>query len=222
MTETFAERRARTRAAFEAEWQANHGPRTLTNDDPINPHKHVADTEPGTRCMVQWGGLCMIPHDCRCPILWACQGGCYQTEVSSSYHPNRPTVAPEPEPTPAPSSDEHEIAIDRTKWDMVHVADDTWNVRVDGHDAAMAIENPRSEDGFSVYLSGETVWPENAETWEKYFPTQELTIQGVRAAWEEYWAYCDSCGEPTAEADRAVLVVGSDTIGVHCPACRQA
>ena len=90
MAESFQERIARRRAAFEAEWQRDHGPRTLTNDDPINPHKHVADTERGTQCMARTDGLCFIAHDCRCPILFACMGGCYRTEAWRSYHPNRP------------------------------------------------------------------------------------------------------------------------------------
>ena len=75
---TFAERRAASRAKFEAEWNAAHGPLVLTNDDPINPHRHYADTEPGTRCMVDRNGLCHIPHNCTCPILFACNGGCYR------------------------------------------------------------------------------------------------------------------------------------------------
>ena len=75
---TFAERRAAVRAKFEAEWDAAHAPLMPTNDDPINPHKHYADTAAGSRCLVGPDYTCFVPHHCRCAILWACNGGCYR------------------------------------------------------------------------------------------------------------------------------------------------
>lgn len=77
---TFAERRAIQRAKFEAEWNERHAPGKLIGDDPINPHKHYAHTEPG-KCRPDANGVCHIPHLCRCPIIFACMGGCYKTEA---------------------------------------------------------------------------------------------------------------------------------------------
>lgn len=119
-TETFAERRARVRAELEAKWQAEHGPMCLTKDDPINPHKHVANTEPGTRCMVDRAGLCHIPHDCRCPILFACMGKCYEAETDRSVHPNRENVLA---PIQGPALPEKAPSFE---WQQVWDALDEW------------------------------------------------------------------------------------------------
>lgn len=78
MTQTFSERLAASKAKFQAEWNAAHAPLAPTNDDPCNPHKHYADTAPESHCMPRPDGTCFIPHQCRCSILWACNGGCYR------------------------------------------------------------------------------------------------------------------------------------------------
>jgi hypothetical protein len=126
-------------------------------------------------------------------------------------------------PFAAPASEpvaETEIAIDRTVWTIDNTDLDTWTVRVDGHDAGEAIEIGRSESEFWVSLQGCDVWPDGSEI-SKIAADEEDAIRIIREAWEEFWAFCTSCGEPTTDADRAVLPVGVDVIGVYCASCRQ-
>lgn len=79
MTEmTFQERIAARRAKFEAEWAAAHAPMALTNDDILNPHKHYANMEAGSHCFPDVMQHCFVPHNCTCPVVWACNGGCYR------------------------------------------------------------------------------------------------------------------------------------------------
>ncbi len=251
----FTERMAAQRAKFEAEWQAEHGPMCLTNDDLINPHKHVADTTPGARCMVDRAGLCHIPHDCRCPILWACSGGCYRTEVTSSAHPNRKTIeAPvtpksfgwqqvedaidEGQPqeqidtliVEAVAADCVTVEaplvqpIDRVKWtsEPRDPTLGTVTILVDDHDAGFAIPSldPITfAPGFSVWLQDMDCWPDSG-TEPKWAVSIEDAIAQVRAACEEYWNYCSTCGNKTTEDDRAVINVHADDIGVRCSECR--
>lgn len=75
---TFAERLAISRAAFQAQWDADHAEGKLIGDDPINPHKHYAVTTRGTTCMADRNGVCHIPH-CTCGLGIPCKGTCYTT-----------------------------------------------------------------------------------------------------------------------------------------------